>query len=143
MNDVLANEFPGPQSGRRRRFSLEEKRRFLAEANAPGESMSSVGRRYGLSVSLLFRWRRLIDGGARARQRGDGAAAAGELRQLRERIRELERLLGKKTLENELLREEVDGLQHRNAQRLAASAEDGLDNGAPGTIISSSREGTV
>lgn len=34
--------------------------------------------------------------------------AAGEVRELKRRIRELERVLGKKTLENEILRDAVE-----------------------------------
>ena len=37
--------------GRRRRFSIEEKRRMVEEAAAPGESISAVARRNGVSPS--------------------------------------------------------------------------------------------
>jgi transposase len=110
---------PGPQPGRRRRFSNEEKRQFLQEAVGSGESMSSVGRRYGLSVSLLFRWRRQLDGQATpARKREDDARA--EVRDLRDRVRELERLLGRKTLESELLKQELSRLGHNPTLALNA-----------------------
>jgi transposase len=101
---------PGPQPGRRRRFTTEEKRRFLKEASGPGESMSSVGRRHGLSVSLLFRWRRQLEGahGPTARSRAADASLRAEVRELRGQVRELERLLGKKTLELEMLREDYE-----------------------------------
>jgi transposase len=108
-------EFPGPQTGRRRRFTSEEKRRFLQEAAASGESMSSVGRRYGLSVSLLFRWRRQVDGQTAAptqAPRNPEATSRTEVRELRDRVRELERLLGRKTLEAELLKQELARLGH-------------------------------
>jgi transposase len=110
---------PGPLPGRRRRFSNEEKRQFLQEAMGAGESMSSVGRRYGLSVSLLFRWRRQLDGqGTPARKREDEARA--EMRDLRDRVRELERLLGRKTLEAELLKQELSRLGHNPTLALTA-----------------------
>jgi transposase len=54
------------RAGRRRRFSAEEKRRLLEESSVPGNSISSVARKYGLSPSLLFRWRRAFDEGALA-----------------------------------------------------------------------------
>jgi transposase len=110
-----APEIPGPQVGRRRRFTSEEKRRFLQEAAASGESMSSVGRRYGLSVSLLFRWRRQVDGQSAVRPpaaRTPEATSRAEVRELRDRVRELERLLGRKTLESELLKQELSRLGH-------------------------------
>jgi transposase len=106
----VQSALPGPLPGRRRRFSNEEKRQFLREAMGSGESMSSVGRRYGLSVSLLFRWRRQLDGNTGPRKTEDDSRA--EVRDLRDRVRELERLLGRKTLESELLKQELARLGH-------------------------------
>ena len=78
---------PGPLPGRRRRFTTEEKRHFIVEAMSAGQSMSSVGRRHGLSVSLLFRWRRQLDGERRTaastqdqREPAHGAPGAARLR---------------------------------------------------------------
>lgn len=48
---------PKPMLGRRRRFRDDEKLALLTQANG-GSSISEVGRRYGISVSLLFRWKR-------------------------------------------------------------------------------------
>jgi transposase len=42
----------------RRRWSEEEKRRIVAEAEAPGASVSVVARRHDLNANLLFTWRR-------------------------------------------------------------------------------------
>jgi transposase len=119
---------PGPMPGRRRRFTSEEKRQFIKQAMAPGESMSSVGRRHGLSVSLLFRWRRQLDGQNRAAAKAaDGPK--NESRELRERVRELERLLGRKTLEAELLQQELARLGHNPG--VALSALDAANGTAP------------
>lgn len=46
-----------PRRARRRRFSTEEKIALLLEAERHGETISSVGRRHGISTSVLFRWR--------------------------------------------------------------------------------------
>lgn len=43
---------------RRRRFTDEEKRHFLELASQPDSSFSDVAERYGLALSLLFRWRK-------------------------------------------------------------------------------------
>ena len=43
--------------GRRRRWSLEEKARIVAESLDPATTSSAVARRYGLHVSQLFTWR--------------------------------------------------------------------------------------
>ena len=42
----------------RRRWSEEEKRRIVAEAEAPGASVSVVARRHDVNANLLFTWRR-------------------------------------------------------------------------------------
>lgn len=43
---------------RRRRFSMDEKARIVAETLELGASVASVARRYEISPSLLFAWRR-------------------------------------------------------------------------------------
>jgi transposase len=48
---------PGCSLVRRRRFNDDEKRRIVAEANAPGACITDVAKRYGLAFSLLCRWR--------------------------------------------------------------------------------------
>lgn len=91
---------------RRRRYSLDEKMAVLAEAAHPGMSISYVARRHGISPSLLFGWRRrMTEGGKEAVRADDSVVASSEVRALEKRIRDLERVLGKKTLENEILRE--------------------------------------
>jgi transposase len=97
------------QQGRRRRFSADEKRFYLEQAQADGESISSVARRYGLSPSLLFRWRSLLDAGTMSSLGTEEPLfAESELKKADARIRNLERLLGRKTLENEILKEAVE-----------------------------------
>jgi len=41
----------------RRNFRRADKRRIVAEASAPGASVSAVARRYGIAPRLLFRWK--------------------------------------------------------------------------------------
>jgi putative transposase len=81
----------------------------VAETMQPGMSISYVARRHGLSPSLVFRWRRLMsEGGREAVRADDEVVPAAELRRLEERVRDLERLLGRKTMENEILKEALD-----------------------------------
>lgn len=66
----------------RRRFSLEEKLRFVAESNQPGMSVSFVARKHGIVPSLLFHWRRrLAEGGREAVRVDDEVIGAAEARQ--------------------------------------------------------------
>lgn len=44
---------------RRRRWSLDDKARLVAETLAPGACVSEIARRNDLAPSLLFSWRRL------------------------------------------------------------------------------------
>ncbi len=93
---------------RRRRWSLGEKLKAVEETLSSGMSVSYVARKYGISPSLLFRWRKLMtEGGKEAIRSDDAVVSAAEVRELKKRIRELERVLGKKTLENEILTEAV------------------------------------
>jgi transposase len=85
---------------RRRRFSTDLKLAVVAETMQPGMSISYVARRHGLSPSLVFRWRRLMsEGGREAVRADDEVVPVTELRRLEERVRDLERLLGLKSME--------------------------------------------
>ena len=94
---------------RRRRWSSQEKLEIVEESELSGLSFSAVARKHGVSPSLLFTWRRLArEGKLSAIQAGEEVVAASEVRHLKARIRELERILGKKTLENEILKDAVE-----------------------------------
>jgi transposase len=68
-----------------------------------------VARRKRISSSLLFRWRRLMEQGELESLGADERVVAlSEARQLQARVRELERLLGRKTLEAEILKEALE-----------------------------------
>jgi transposase len=91
---------------RRRRWSPAEKKAIVEEAEQPGMSISAVARRYDLHPNQLFKWRRLLHEGALCAVRaGEGVVPVSEAKELRARIRELERLLGRKTMEVEILKD--------------------------------------
>jgi transposase len=93
---------------RRRRWTFFQKLRVAQEASVPGMTVTSVARKYGMAPSQLFRWRKLLlKGSQEIASASDQGFAQGELRELKRRVRELERLLGRATLENEILRETV------------------------------------
>jgi transposase len=94
---------------RRRRYSAAEKQRLVEESMQPGMNMSLVARKHRISPSLLFRWRKLASEGALSAVGADESVVpASELKALQTQVRELQRLLGKKTLENEILKEAVE-----------------------------------
>lgn len=91
---------------RRRRWSTEEKQRIIEETYEPGVSISQVARKYDINPSQLFYWRRLMEEGALAGIRSqEELVPKSQVKELERQVRELERMLGRKTLEVEILRE--------------------------------------
>ena len=94
---------------RRRRWSAAEKASLVRETYEPGMTVSLVARKHGISASQLFNWRKLEREGALiAVQAGESVVPASELAAARAEIAQLQRMLGKKTLEAEILKEAVD-----------------------------------
>jgi len=98
----------------RRRWTTERKLQIIEESYAPGETVSSAARRHGVAPNLLYRWRRLLrEGGAVAVDSDESVIGNSEVKKLEDRVRELERILGRKTLENEILREALSKAQSK------------------------------
>lgn len=115
---------------RRRRWPAEEKARIVQETYAPGMSVSLVARQHGIQPNQLFTWRRLYAAGAlSAVGAGEGVVPASDYRVLQHQVRELQRLLGKKTLETEILRgqaaKRTDGDLAQPKKRLLRSPSPG------------------
>ena len=71
-------------------------------------SVSRLSRQEGVAASLLLLWRKLERQGAlTAVSLGEAVVPASELAAARAEIAELQRVLGKKSLENEILKEAV------------------------------------
>ena len=92
---------------RRRRWSAAEKVRLVEEAMQPGMSVSFVARRAGIAPQLFAWKRRMIEGGHAAVQADEDVVGTSRVRELEKRVRDLERLLGRKTMENEILKEAI------------------------------------
>ncbi|WP_407239548.1 IS3 family transposase [Escherichia coli] len=102
MIDVL-----GPE--KRRRRTTQEKIAIVQQSFEPGMTVSLVARQHGVAASQLFLWRKQY-----RREvlllwpQGEQVVPASELAAAMKQIKELQRLLGKKTMENELLKEAVE-----------------------------------
>jgi transposase len=97
----------GPQ--RRRYWTAAEKLAIVQETYEPDATVSLVARRHGVAPNQLFRWRKLAAQGAlTATSAQEEVVAASEYRALQNQVRELQRLLGKKTLEAEILKEALE-----------------------------------
>ena len=78
--------------GRRRRWGAAEKLRIVEETLDGQASVSAVARRNGVAPNLLYRWRRLmLEGGSVAVTGDDDVTSNRVVRQLEDRVRELER----------------------------------------------------
>jgi len=99
---------------RRRRWGAEEKKAIVEQTYQPGMNVSIIARKYDISPSQLFKWRRLMEEGSlEAVNSADGVVSKGQLKALEKQVRELERLLGKKTMENEILHEALKIAQEK------------------------------
>ena len=85
----------------RRYFSLEFKRQVVEELLSGESRPAQLCRRYNLSASLLYHWKKQYSRGKFNNEPIEEAA-------LKDRIEKLERLVGRLTLENEFLKK---GLQ--------------------------------
>jgi transposase len=93
---------------RRRRFTPEQKRAIVDEAEEPGMSISVVARKYEINPSQVFKWRRLMQEGALvAAGSEDQVVPLSEVKELKAEIRELQRMLGKKCMEVEILKDAI------------------------------------
>ncbi|EOK3005737.1 IS3-like element IS2 family transposase [Escherichia coli] len=117
MIDVL-----GPE--KRRRRTTQEKIAIVQQSFEPGMTVSLVARQHGVAASQLFLWRKQYqEGSLTAVAAGEQVVPASELAAAMKQIKELQRLLGKKTMENELLKEAVEygrGKKVDNARALIA-----------------------
>jgi transposase len=69
-------------------------------------TVSLVARRHGVAPNQLFTWRRLVDQGAlTAAGSGEEVVPASDYPALQSQVRELQRLLDRKTLEAEIVKE--------------------------------------
>ena len=103
----MIEEFLGPE--RRRRRTPQEKISIVQETLQPGMTVSHVARLHGLSANQIFTWRKQYqEGSLTAIAAGEDVVPASELAAAVKQIKELQRLLGKKTMEAELLKEAVD-----------------------------------
>ncbi|XJB91160.1 transposase [Escherichia coli] len=126
MIDVL-----GPE--KRRRRTTQEKIAIVQQSFEPGMTVSLVARQHGVAASQLFLWRKQYqEGSLTAVAAGEQVVPASELAAAMKQIKELQRLLGKKTMENELVQDVMLGaVERRFGNDLPSSPVEWLtDNGS-------------
>jgi len=110
----------------RRSFSLELKRQAVEELLSGESRPAQLCRRYNITSSVLYHWKRQYSRGKFNNEPTEEAA-------LKDRIEKLERLVGKLVLENEFLKR---GLQNTIRQ----SQRNGKPSGGGNTYLRVSRE---
>jgi len=110
-----------------RSFSLEFKRQVVEELLSGESRPAQICRRYNIYSSVLYHWKRQYSRGKFNNEPTEEGA-------LRDKIEKLERLVGRLTLENELLKR---GLQ----SSLRRSQRNGKSSGYGGALVSPSDGG--
>ncbi|SUG75094.1 Insertion element IS2A uncharacterized 48.2 kDa protein [Salmonella enterica] len=107
QNNKMVELLSGPE--RRRRRTPQEKIAIIQQTMEPGMTVSHVARQHSVAASQLFLWRKQYqEGSLTAVAAGEQVVPASELSAANKQIRELQRLLGKKTMEAEILKEAVE-----------------------------------
>ena len=89
----------------RRLFSAEFKQEAVRRVTSGEITAAELSRELGIQPSLLQHWKRRITGGARvAVTANEDVVPVSELKAAQQRIKELERALGRKTMEVEISR---------------------------------------
>jgi transposase len=98
----------GPR-GLRHRRSLSEKLAIVRESMMPGMSAAHVAKRHHIALNVLYYWRKvyrdLLDTDLTAPDQAK--AAEGEIADLKLQVKNLERLLGQRTLEVAILKDKL------------------------------------
>lgn len=93
---------------RRRRWAPAEKRAIVQETYEAGVTVSLVARRHGIAPNQLFYWRRRVEEGAlTAVGSEEKVVPESQVRELEAKVRRLERILGQKTVDIEILKEAI------------------------------------
>ena len=95
--------------GRRRQWSAEQKLTVLREWQT-GIPLEEICRKYAMNAAQMYRWKRSLDQGLK--EPGE-LVPKSQVLGLQKRVEELERALGRKTLEVDVLKKafELKGLK--------------------------------
>ena len=98
----------------RRLFTAEFKREQIGRVVSGEVTLAELSRELQVSPSVVRRWKQLVEVGAQTAVAADGAVvSAAQLREAEQRIKELERALGRKAMEVEILQAARDEVKKR------------------------------
>lgn len=86
----------------RRKISVAFKRQVVEELLSRGASLGQLSRRLEVSSGLILHWKKRYEAG------GFTEGPSSDEKELRSRIEQLERMVGRLTMENDLLKKAVE-----------------------------------
>ena len=86
----------------RRKFSVAFKRQVVEELLSRAASLGQLSRRFDVSSGLILHWKKRYEAG------GLAEGPSSDEKELRSRIEQLERMVGRLTMENDLLKKAVE-----------------------------------
>jgi transposase len=93
---------------KRKRWTGVEKQQIVNETYQPGVSVSYIARKHGIPPSQLFTWRKHLEVGALTGvDSEEKVVPLSRVKELEKQVKKLERMLGKKTMEVEILKEAI------------------------------------
>jgi transposase-like protein len=89
---------------RRGKWSGEQKMAMVLEGIKGEESIAQLCRQHGIAQGQFYRWRdQFLEGGKKGLS-NNGSNASGQAQSLKAKIKELERIIGRLTIANEILK---------------------------------------
>ena len=113
-----------------RSFSVEFKRQVIQELLSEESRPAQLCRRYNISSSLLYYWKKQYSRGKFNNEPTEEAA-------LKDRVEKLERLVGQLTLENEFLKKGLQSSLSQQQRNRKSSPGGGPSSAASGGGVSS------
>ena len=102
----------------RRKFSVAFKRQVVEELLSQRSTLAQLGRRHDISSGLILHWRKRYEGG------GLVEGLSRTEREFQARVAELERMVGRLAMENELLKRAMQyTLKRRKESSLPITAK--------------------
>ena len=93
----------------KRHLSAEEKLKIVQKSNEPGVLVAEVARQYNVGLSSLIKWRKYaMEGSLMSIKDKQPSVPSSEVKKLKREIKQLQRLLGKKSLQIDLLQDAIE-----------------------------------
>ena len=97
------------QTKLRRHLTAEKKLTIIKISYTPDVTVTEIARKSNVGLSTLIKWRKYILKGSLTRVKDNTPpASASEVKKLKKEVQQLQKLLGKKSLQIEILREAVE-----------------------------------